>query len=86
VRLTAKEGTVVADWCLSFVSHSDALARSAAALVLGHIAISSRQTIDLPKCLDAVRLLTADSVEEVRNDANDALEDVVHAIRLKSVP
>jgi hypothetical protein len=79
-----EEGSLVADWCLSFVHHSDALTRSAAALVIGHIAISSCQTIDLPKCLDAVRSLAADSVEAVRNDANDALDDIVHAIRPKS--
>ena|SRR5580704_11378473 len=79
-----EEGSWVANWCLSFVHHSDAMARSAAALVIGRVAISSRQTVDLPKCLDAVRSLTADSVEEVRTNAKDALDDVVHAIRLKS--
>jgi hypothetical protein len=77
-----EEGSWVQDWCLKLVTHSESVARSGVAKVLGNIAVVRRDQVDLMRCLDAVKKLTKDSDERVRIVARDALEDVFHAIKL----
>jgi hypothetical protein len=79
-----EEPSSVAQWCLKFVSHPEWSARRQAVIVLGNVAVSHREQIDLQKCLEAVERLVADQNEEVRTAAKDAMDDVLHAIRLNS--
>ena len=73
----------VAQRCLRLVGYPEWSARRGAVSVLGNIAVVHRKQIDLPKCLEAVKGLVADQNEEVRTAAKDAMDDILHAIKLK---
>ena len=75
----------VVQWCLRFVGHPEWPIRREAAIVLGNVAVVHHKQIDLSKCLGAVERLVVDQSEEVRSVAKEAMDDVLHAIRLKGV-
>jgi hypothetical protein len=54
-------------------------------MVLGHVAITHRRSVELSKCLETVEKLVADQQEEVKLAASDAVDDVLQAMRLNSV-
>jgi len=81
----SEEGNWLAGWCMQFVDHPEWEARQGAAMVLGYVAIAHRRTVELSRCLGAVERLTADPQEEVKVAAKDAVDDLVHAMRLNGV-
>ena len=80
----SEDGRWVQDYCIKLAGHPESIVRHAVALVLGHIAIAHRGDVDLLKCLEAVRNLTADSDTATRVAALDGLNDVLHAIGLQA--
>jgi len=76
----SEEASRVAEWCIKFSTHSEWEARYGAALVLGNIAAVKNSGVDLATCLRTVQRLTADARAEVRVAAQDAVEDVLHAL------
>ena len=78
-----EEPNWVLKWCLRFVDHHEVIARRSAIEVLGNIAFLRHDEVDLTACREAAEKLRGDLDQEVRVAAQDALEDVLHAIKLR---
>lgn len=75
----------VQGWCMKLIDHPDSIARHGVALVLGNMVAVRSNEVDLMKCLEAVQKLIGDADEQVRIAAQDSLDDVLHAIKLRGV-
>jgi hypothetical protein len=78
-----ESGPRILDWCLKFIEHPNGVVRYCAVQVLGIIAIIHWNEIDLGKCREAIEKTCGDPDQEVRIAAQDALEDVQNAMKLR---
>lgn len=83
--LCTEDGLSIQNWCLKFISHPEGIVRNAAVQVLGSLVIVKLLEVDLSKCIAAVEKARVDPDKEVRTAASDALEDVLHAMKLRGV-